>query len=52
MNLQPIQKFFCFNLQGLRSPDDYLQMPQRPIRGGQEITTLEENNNLPIILTY
>ena len=43
---------YCYNLQGLRSPDVYLQMSQRPIRGGQQKMTLEKNNNLPIILTY
>ena len=41
---------YCYNLQGLRSPDDYLQMSQRPIRGGQQNMTLEENDNLPIII--
>ena len=41
----------CSNLQGLRSPDDYLQVSQRPIRGGQQNMTLEENKNLPIVLT-
>ena len=35
----------CSNLQGLRSPDDYLQMSQRPIRGGQQNMTLEENKS-------
>ena len=42
----------CSNLQGLRSPDDYLQVSQRPIRGGRQNTTLEENKDLPIVLTY
>ena len=43
---------YCFNLQGLRSPDDFLQSSKRPVRGGLQNMTLEENNNLPIILTY
>ena len=34
--------FYCSNLKGLRSPDDYLKMSQRPIRGSQQNIMLKK----------